>query len=103
MKVVTVTVEIEVPDTATSQDIREYVDVEYGQCNGMKADETRNIDDGLNGQLSRLATHSAEESAQMAKWDRPTPKSDLRLQAEKIVDDVQELIKRLPDADQGGA
>lgn len=68
-----------------------------------KADETRNIDDGLNGQLSRLATHSAEESAQMAKWDRPTPKSDLRLQAEKIADDVQELIKRLPDADQGGA
>lgn len=66
-----------------------------------KADETRNIDDGLNGQLSRLATHSAEESAQMAKWDRPTPKSDLRLQAEKIADDVQELIKRLPDADQG--
>lgn len=38
MKVVTVTVEIEVPDTATNQDIREYVDVEYGQCNGMKAD-----------------------------------------------------------------
>lgn len=68
-----------------------------------KADETRNIDDGLNGQLSRLATHSAEESAQMAEWDRPIPKSDLRLQAEKIADDVQELIKRLPDADQGGA
>lgn len=38
MKIVTVTVEIEVPDNATNQDIREYVDVEYGQCNGMKAD-----------------------------------------------------------------
>ncbi|WP_393947221.1 hypothetical protein [Kluyvera intermedia] len=59
--------------------------------------------DSLHDQLSRLATHSAEESAQMAEWDRPTPKSDLRQFAEKIADDVQELIKRLPDADQGGA
>ena len=64
---------------------------------------TRNVDDGLYNQLSRLATHSAEESAQMAEWDRPTSKSDLRQFAEKIADDVRELIKRLPDADQGGA
>lgn len=58
--------------------------------------------DSLHDQLSRLATYSAEESAQMAEWDRPAPKSALRQQAEKIADDVQELIKRLPDADQGG-
>lgn len=59
--------------------------------------------DSLHDQLSRLVTHSAEESAMAAEWDRPTPKSDLRQLAEKIADDVQALIKRLPDSDQGGA
>ncbi|HFY9996261.1 TPA: hypothetical protein ACIIU4_004386 [Citrobacter freundii] len=68
-----------------------------------KSDAECRSADSLHDQLSRLATHSAEESAQMAEWDRPAPKSALRQQAEKIADDVQELIKRLPDADQGGA
>lgn len=35
--------------------------------------------------------------------DRPTSKSDLRQFAEKIADDLQGLINRLPDTDQGGA
>lgn len=35
MAVVKVTVEIEVPDSATEQDITDYVDVEYGECNSM--------------------------------------------------------------------
>lgn len=68
-----------------------------------KSDAECRSADSLHDQLSRLATHSAEESAQMAEWDRPAPKSALRQQAEKIANDVQELIKRLPDADQGGA
>ncbi|EPM5599161.1 hypothetical protein ACTNF7_003416 [Citrobacter braakii] len=67
-----------------------------------RSDAERRSADSLHDQLSRLATHSAEESAQMAEWDRPAPKSDLRQFAEKIADDVKELIKRLPDADQGG-
>lgn len=44
-----------------------------------------------------------DELPNIVGWDRPTPKSDLRQLAEKIADDVRELIKRLPDADQGGA
>lgn len=36
MKTVIVTVEIEVPDEATQADIGDFVDVEYGQCGGMK-------------------------------------------------------------------
>jgi hypothetical protein len=38
MRTITVTVEIDVPDSATAQDITDFVDVEYGQCNGMKMD-----------------------------------------------------------------
>lgn len=38
MKSIIVTVEIDVPDEATDKDITDFVDVEYGQCNGMKMD-----------------------------------------------------------------
>jgi len=38
VKTIRVTVEIEVPDHATVKDITDYVDVEYGQVNGMKLD-----------------------------------------------------------------
>jgi len=33
---ITVTIEIEVPDDATDQDITDFVNVEYGLCGGMK-------------------------------------------------------------------
>lgn len=33
-----VTVEVEVPSTATDKDISDWVDVEFGECNGMKSD-----------------------------------------------------------------
>lgn len=32
MKTITVTVEIDVPDNATDNDIADFVDVEYGEC-----------------------------------------------------------------------
>ena len=38
MKTIIVTVEIEIPDHATDQDITDFVDVEYGHCGGMKLD-----------------------------------------------------------------
>lgn len=38
MAYIKVTLEIEVPDSATSQDITEWVDVQYGECNSMKSD-----------------------------------------------------------------
>ena len=38
MQTIIVTVEINVPDTATEQDIKDFVDVEYGYCNSMKND-----------------------------------------------------------------
>lgn len=38
MKTIIVTVEIDVPDNATDKDITDFVDVEYGQVNGMKLD-----------------------------------------------------------------
>lgn len=38
MKTIIITVEIDVPDSATDQDITDFVDVEYGQCSGMKLD-----------------------------------------------------------------
>lgn len=38
MKTIIVTVEIGVPDEAGDKDITDFVDVEYGQCNGMKLD-----------------------------------------------------------------
>lgn len=38
MAYIKVTLEIEVPDSATSQDITEWVDVQYGECNSMKPD-----------------------------------------------------------------
>lgn len=68
-----------------------------------KSDAEGSSADSLPEQLSRLAKQNAEDNVLMDKWDRPTPKSDLLQFAEKIADDVQELIKRLPDADQGGA
>lgn len=36
MKTIIITIELEVPDIATEQDITDFVDVEYGECNGMK-------------------------------------------------------------------
>lgn len=33
-----ITVEVEVPSTATDKDISDWVDVEFGECNGMKSD-----------------------------------------------------------------
>lgn len=36
MKVIIITIEVEVPDIATEKDITDFVDVEYGECNGMK-------------------------------------------------------------------
>lgn len=38
MKTITVTVEIEVPDNATDNDITDFVDVEYGECGKMALD-----------------------------------------------------------------
>ena len=38
MAYIKVTLEIEVPDSATSQDIAEWVDVQYGECNSMSSD-----------------------------------------------------------------
>lgn len=38
MRTIIVTVELEVPDRATDKDISDFVDVEYGHCNGMKLD-----------------------------------------------------------------
>jgi hypothetical protein len=39
-KTIIVTVEIDVPDDATDSDISDFVNVEYGQCGGMKMDNT---------------------------------------------------------------
>lgn len=38
MKLITVTVEIEVPDDATDEEISQWVDVEFGECNSMATD-----------------------------------------------------------------
>ncbi|HGY4723308.1 TPA: hypothetical protein ACNV1G_004557 [Citrobacter amalonaticus] len=38
MKTVVVTLEIDVPDEATSKDISEYIDVEYAQCGSRRTD-----------------------------------------------------------------
>lgn len=38
MKTIIVTVEVDVPDNATDKDIADFVDVEFGQCGGMKMD-----------------------------------------------------------------
>ncbi|WP_176110247.1 hypothetical protein [Izhakiella australiensis] len=38
MKTIVITLEIDVPEYATDKDISDWVDVEYGQCNGMKLD-----------------------------------------------------------------
>ena len=38
MKTITVTVEIDVPDNATDNDIADFVDVEYGECGKMALD-----------------------------------------------------------------
>lgn len=38
MKTIIVTLEIDVPDSATDKDISDWVDVEYGQCGGQKLD-----------------------------------------------------------------
>lgn len=35
MKTITITVTVDVPDEATDQDIQDFVDVEYGECNSM--------------------------------------------------------------------
>lgn len=38
MKVIEITVVLYVPDCATDTDIKDFVDVEYGECNCMKMD-----------------------------------------------------------------
>lgn len=38
MKTIIVTLELEVPDNATDKDVTDFVDVELGQCGGMKLD-----------------------------------------------------------------
>lgn len=38
VKTIIVTVEVDVPDNATDKDITDFVDVEFGQCGGMKMD-----------------------------------------------------------------
>ncbi|WP_264041442.1 hypothetical protein [Pectobacterium carotovorum] len=38
MKTITVTIDVEVPDAATDEDIADFVDVEFAQCGGMKLD-----------------------------------------------------------------
>ena len=38
VKTIRVTIEIDVPEEATDKDITDFVDVEYGQVNGMKLD-----------------------------------------------------------------
>ncbi|HBW4778373.1 TPA: hypothetical protein ME571_004250 [Klebsiella pneumoniae] len=38
MKTIIVTLEIDVPDNATDNDISDWVDVEYGQCGSRKFD-----------------------------------------------------------------
>ena len=37
-KTITVTLEIDVPIKATDEDIEQWIDVEYGECNSMKSD-----------------------------------------------------------------
>lgn len=38
MKTIKVTIEIDVPESATAEDITQWVDVQYGECNDMKSD-----------------------------------------------------------------
>ncbi|MCR0998674.1 hypothetical protein [Serratia rubidaea] len=38
MQTIKVMIEIEVPAAATKEDIDQWVDVEYGECNSMKPD-----------------------------------------------------------------
>lgn len=38
MKFITVNVEVEVPDDATDEEITQWVDVEFGECNSMASD-----------------------------------------------------------------
>ncbi|EIW3687261.1 hypothetical protein MC145_000746 [Salmonella enterica] len=38
MTTIKVTIEIDVPDNATKEDISEWVDVQYGECNSMRPD-----------------------------------------------------------------
>lgn len=37
-KLIEVTVVVEVPDTASDSDIKDFVDVEFGECGGMRMD-----------------------------------------------------------------
>ncbi|GKV88166.1 hypothetical protein [Pectobacterium carotovorum] len=37
-KTIVISVELEVPAGATQEDIQDFIDVEYGECNGMKPD-----------------------------------------------------------------
>lgn len=38
MKYITVIVEVEVPDSASDEEISQWVDVEFGECNSMASD-----------------------------------------------------------------
>ncbi|WP_199781600.1 hypothetical protein [Cronobacter sakazakii] len=38
MKTIRVTIEVDVPDAATEKDINDWVDVQYGEFNGMNSD-----------------------------------------------------------------
>lgn len=60
-----------------------------------KSDAECRSADSLHDQLSRLATHSAEESAQMAEWEQPAQKTELLLRAEKLAGDARSLADSL--------
>ncbi|HBI7073291.1 TPA: hypothetical protein K8M71_004450 [Citrobacter freundii] len=64
-----------------------------------KSDAECRSADSLHDQLSRLATHSAEESAQMEEWDRLANKSELLHRAERLATDARELADRLSSPD----
>lgn len=52
MKTVVITLEIDVPDHATDKDIHDWVDVEFGQCNGMK------LDNPCRGDATEVVSHT---------------------------------------------
>ncbi|WP_277971798.1 hypothetical protein [Pantoea agglomerans] len=52
MKTIIVTVELDVPHHATDKDISDFVDVEYGHCNGMK------LDNPCRGDATEIVNHT---------------------------------------------
>lgn len=51
-KTIIVTVEIDVPDQATNNDISDWVDVEFGQCGSQK------LDNPCRGDMTEVTGHS---------------------------------------------